>query len=84
MEIFKEVVEKRIEDSRGRLTRLIKYTSGETKDLMKHYVQQPLSEGYKNAHELLRIEYGDPLKALATYRKEIRRWPTIKVFDTSS
>ena len=31
MEIFKEVVEKRIEDPRGRLTRLIKYTTGEAK-----------------------------------------------------
>ena len=53
MEIFKEVVEKRIEDPRGRLTRLIKYTTGEAKDLMKHCIQQPLSEGYKNALELL-------------------------------
>ena len=73
MEIFKEVVEKRIEDPRGRLTRLIKYTTGEAKDLIKHCIQQALSEGYKNAHELLRIRYGDPLKVLATYRKEIRR-----------
>ena len=36
MEVFKEVVEKRIEDPRGRLTRLIKYTTGEAKDLIKH------------------------------------------------
>ena len=39
MEIFKEVVEKRIEDPRGRLTRLIKCTSGEAKDLIKHCIQ---------------------------------------------
>ena len=84
MEIFKEVVEKRIEDPRGRLTRLIKYTTGEAKDLIKHCIQQPMSEGYKNALELLRIRYGDPLKVLATYRKEIRRWPTIKAGDASS
>ena len=61
MEIFKKVVEKRIEDSRGRLTRLIKYTTGEAKDLIKYYIQQPLSEGYKNALKLLRIRYGDLL-----------------------
>ena len=84
MVIFKEVVEKRIEDTRGRLTRLIKYTTGEAKDLIKHCIQQPLSEGYTNALELLRIRYGDPPKLLATYRKEIRRWPTIKAGDASS
>ena len=39
MEIFKEVVEKRIEDPRGRLTRLIKCTSGEAKDLIRHCIQ---------------------------------------------
>ena len=49
METFKKVVEKRTEDPRGRLTRLIKYTRGEAKDLTKYYIQQPLSEGYKNA-----------------------------------
>ena len=73
MEIFKEVVQKRIEDPRGRLTRLIKYTTGEAKDLIKHCIKQHLLEEYKNALELLRIRYGDPLKVLATYRKEVRR-----------
>ena len=84
MEILKKVVEKGIEDPRERLTRLIKYTTGEAKDLIKHCIQQSLSEGYKNALELLRIRYGDPLKVLATYRKEFRRWPTIKAGDASS
>ena len=84
MEIFKEVVEKRIEDPRGRLTRSIKYTNGEAKDLVKPCIQQLLLEGYTNALELLRIRYGDPLKVLPTYRKEIRRWPTLKAGDASS
>ena len=44
MEITKEVVEKRIEDPRGGLTRLIKYTTGEAKDFIKHCIQQLLSE----------------------------------------
>ena len=60
-EIFNEVVENRIEDPRG----LIKYTTGKAKDLIKHCIQQPLSEWYKNALELLIIRYGDPLKVLA-------------------
>ena len=70
MEIFKELVEKRIEDPIGRLTRLIEYTTGEGKDLIKHCIQKSLSERYKYALELLRIGYGDPLKVLATYRKK--------------
>ena len=67
MEVFKEVVEKRIEDPRGRLTRLINYTTGEAKDLIKHCIQQPSAEGYENAMELLENRYGDPLKILASY-----------------
>ena len=35
MEISKEVVEKRIEDPKGRLARLIKNNTGEAKDLTK-------------------------------------------------
>lgn len=69
MKISKEVVEKRIEDPKGRLTRLIKNSTGEAKDLTKLCIEQPLSEGYKNTLELLSIRCGDPLKLLATCRK---------------
>ena len=84
MEVFKEVVERKIKDPRGRLTRLIKYTTGEAKDLIKHCIQQPLAEGYKNAMGLLESRYGDPLKILASYRREIRKWPMIKAGDATS
>ena len=47
--IFEEVVEKKIDDPRGRLTSLIKYTDGEPKEMIKHCIQQPVSVGYKNA-----------------------------------
>ena len=43
-----------------------------------------MSEGYKNALELQRIRYGNPLKVLATYRKEIRSRLIIKTGDASS
>ena len=46
MGVFKEVVEKKIEDQRGRLTRLIKCTAAEAKDLIKHCIQQPSAEEY--------------------------------------
>ena len=72
MEVFKELVEKRIKDPKGRLTRLINYTTGEAKDLIKHCIQQPSAEGYENAMELLENRYGDPLKILAIYRREIK------------
>ena len=52
--------------------------------MIKHYIQQPLSEGYRNALELLRISYSDLLKVLATHKEEIRKWPTIKACDASS
>ena len=67
MEVFKGVVEKKIENPRERLTRLIKYTTGEAKDLIKHCMQQPSAEGYENAMELLESRCGDPLKILESY-----------------
>ena len=47
MELFKEIVEKKIEDPRGRLTILIKYSDEEVKVLTKHCIQQPPSEEYE-------------------------------------
>ena len=38
MEVFKEVVRKKIEDPRGRLVISIKYTTGEAKNLIKHWI----------------------------------------------
>ena len=55
---------------RGRLTRLIKCTTGEAEDLIKHGIQETVSEGYKYAFELLRTRYCVPLKLLATYREK--------------
>ena len=41
MTLFHEVVEQRIDDPRGRLARLLKYTSGNAKEMIKHCVQKP-------------------------------------------
>ena len=51
MEVFKKVVEKKIDGPGGRLTRLIKYTTGEANNLIKYCIEQPSAEGYKNAME---------------------------------
>ena len=38
MALFCEIVETKIQDPRGRLTRLLKYTVGEEKELIKHCI----------------------------------------------
>ena len=76
--VFDEVVEKKIDDPRGRLTRLTKYTDGQPKEMIKHYIQQPAAVGYKNARSLLEEKYGNPHQILAAYHKEIKSWPQIK------
>ena len=76
--VFDEVVEKKIDDPRGRLTRLTKYTDGQPKEMIKHCIQQPAAVGYKNARSLLEEKYGNPHQILAAYHKEIKSWPQIK------
>ena len=49
MELFAEVVETKIEEPRGRLTRLIKFTTGEARELIKHRIQLLHNRGYQHA-----------------------------------
>ena len=84
MSIFKEVVEDRIEDTTGILIRLIKYTDGEARELMKPCVQQPTHLGYQNAKMLQEKRYGDPHRVYTSYRKKIKNWPLIKYRDVKS
>ena len=51
--LFKEVVESKIDDIRGRLTRFIKYTIGDAKELIKHCIELPSNEEFKNTKYLL-------------------------------
>ena len=81
MALFKETVEKKIEDPRGRLTRLIKYTTGEVKDLIKNYIQLPAKDGHEAAKNQLYQLYGDPHRIIAAYWKEIKHWPQVKHGD---
>ena len=82
MALFREVVESKIEDPRGRLTRLIKYTVGDARDLIKHCIQLPSNEGFTQAKYLLEKMYGNPHRMLASYRKEVKDWPQIKFGDS--
>ena len=65
--VFQEVAEKKIDNPRDRLARLIRYTDGEPKEMIKNCIQQPVSMGYKNARSLLEEKYGNPHYIVAAY-----------------
>ena len=68
----KKFVEKKIKDSRGRLARLIKCTTGEVKDLIKTYIQLPAKDDYEAIKNQLYQIYDDPQGVIADYEKEIK------------
>ena len=72
LSMFTESVEKKIEDPLGRLIRLIKCTTGEAQELVKHFINDKPEQCYRNAVELLRRQYGNPLRLLDAYRMEIK------------
>ena len=73
MALFKEAVEKKVDDPKGWLTRLIKFKSGEAKELVQHCIQLPDLIGYKQAISLMERHYGNPHIILAAYRREIKK-----------
>ena len=81
MTMFKEVVESKVQDPRRRLIRLLKYTSGEAKELINHSMQLPYNGGFKRVKYLLEKVYGNPFKILESYREEIKQWPQIRFGD---
>ncbi len=80
---FQDVVEKTVRDQRGRLTRLIKYTEGEPKELIKHLVHADHSDCYTKAIGLLDKEYGNHHLISCSYIKELRGWRPVKEHDTA-
>ena len=76
--MFKEVVERKIKDPVGRLTRLIKFTDGEAKDLIKHCIHLTPEIDYDTAIMVLNKRYGNPHLLLASYRKEIKSLAPVK------
>ena len=81
--LFKELIDKKIDDPLGKLARLIKYTRGEPKELIQHCIQMPQPDGYVMAQELLEKEYGDPHKVSSAYMKELRSWKPINAGDVN-
>ena len=78
MSMFQESVEKKIDDPRRRLTRLIKYTRGEPRKLVKHFINDRADCGYNNAIALFQKQYGNPHTILLSYRKEIKLMEPLK------
>ena len=79
---FKEVIETTVPDQRGRLTRLIKYTSGEAKELIRHLVHADQESCYDQAMSLLDKEYGNAHLVSCSYLRELRNWDVIKQHDS--
>ena len=73
MALFKEAVEKKVDDPKRRLTRLIKFKSGEAKELVQHCIQLPDLIGYKQAISLMERRYGNPHIIVAAYRREMKK-----------
>ena len=71
--MFRELVEKEIADPQGRLTRLIKLTVEEVRELVKPFIHDNPKYGYENTMKLLEKQYGNPFKLLACYRNEIKQ-----------
>ena len=82
--MFNQVLEKKVSDQTGRLTRLSKVTGGEANELIKHCIHHPPETGYETAVRLLNNRYGNTHHLLASYRKEIKAFPSVKRCVTSS
>ena len=78
MSMFRESVKKKIEDPKGRLTRLIQYTRGGTNDLMKNSINDRPEYGYNNGMTILDRQYGNPHTLLSSYRREVRQMVPLK------
>ena len=84
MSSFKEAVECKIDDPHGRLVCLLKFTVGEAKETIQHFIQQPPEVGYRLTKTLLEEHDGNPHRMLVAYRKEIKSWAPLKQGDSSS
>ena len=83
MSMFQELVEKKIDDPRGKLTQLIKYTRGEPQELVKHFIDDRADCGYKNATALLQRQYENPHTMLSSGRKETKLMQPLKPGDAA-
>ena len=84
MSMFRESAEKKIEDSIGRLTRLIQYTRGEIKDLIKNFINDTPEYGHNNAMAVIHRQYRNPHTLLSSYRREVRQIVPLKAGNATA
>ena len=83
LENFKDVVENLIDDPKQRLLRLLKFTDGEAKQLIKHCVHEQRETCYDTALSLLEQEYGSPQRISCAYHERLKSWPQIRTNDAA-
>ena len=81
---FREAVEKKVQDARGRLTRLLKYTAGDAKELIKHCIYEEDDASFDTAISLLDTEYGNRQVIVNSYLNQLKHWPTVKLNDVKA
>ena len=81
---FKDVVESFVPDERGRLNRLLSYTSGAAKELVQTCVYLGEHECFTKAMELLDSEYGNKLKVARAFIKQLKEMENVKGSDAHS
>ena len=82
--VWQRKEERKIDDPKGRLTRLIKFTRDKAKEVIQHCIQLPDSINYKQAISLIKRLCGHPHTIFAAYRREIKKWPVIEPGDSAA
>jgi hypothetical protein len=75
---FEDLVESKIPDESERLNRLVKFTVGTVKDLVKAHLYEPKDIAYQNARITLEREYGNPYVVATAFARAIRDHPAIR------
>ena len=78
---FKDVVESCVPDERGRLNRLLTYTTGPAKELVMTCVYCNDDDCFTKAMDLLHQEYGNKLNIARAYIKQLKEQPSVKGSD---
>ena len=77
-------MEKKIVHPQGRLTRLIKLTTEEERELVKPFIRNNPKYGYENVMTLLERQCTNSIRFLAYYRNEIKRMTKMKPGDAAT
>ena len=83
MTMFRESVEKKIENPKVRLNWLMQYTRGEAKDLIRNLLNGTREYRYNNGMAIHHRQYGNTHTLLLSYRWELRQMVPLKAGDAT-